>query len=77
MRKIVLFLLGYILIGCQISPSNLERLEKSAWDNLYVLKIEEAYPEFMRLVEVKKTDKNILGLAYTQAILGKGNYYSK
>ena len=53
-----------------------ERFEHEAWEHLYALEIEEAYPKFKKMYEQDKTQKNALGFACTQAVLDSGNYSS-
>ncbi|CAL2093927.1 protein of unknown function [Tenacibaculum sp. 190524A02b] len=72
MRVLLFTILLIILTSC--TTKSFEDLEKLAWSNLYELKIEKAHSLFVELNGIKKTEKNILGLAYTQAILGKENY---
>lgn len=71
---------GLCILICICLVSSVKKsykeIEKLAWTKLYDLEIEEAYPYFLELYEFKKTDKNVLGLAHTQAILNKGNYYT-
>ena len=72
MRVLSLIILLVSLTSCK--TKSFEDKEKLAWSNLYELKIEKAHSLFVELNEIKKSDKNILGLSYTQAILGKDNY---
>jgi hypothetical protein len=53
-----------------------DEIENEAWSQLFEFEFEKANKEFEKLASLKKTDKNILGLAYTQAILEKDNYYN-
>ncbi|MFK7899524.1 MAG: hypothetical protein AB8B61_02075 [Cyclobacteriaceae bacterium] len=74
MRVVLLIILVVNLTSCK--TKNYENIEKLAWSNLYDLKIEKAHFYFVKLNDIKKTEKNILGLAYTQAILGKENFFT-
>lgn len=70
----LLFVLIFGVISCGMTEQ--ERFEHEAWENLYALEIEEAYPKFKRMYEQDKTKKNALGFACSQAVLDSGNYSS-
>ena len=74
MNKILISLFSILmLLSCSKSKNN---DEKQAWDYLYNNEADKAYILFKELIKENSSEKNHLGLAYTQAALDKDNYYS-
>ena len=72
----ILYILIVLVLIISCKQDAYKALEEEAWEDLYTLKIEDAYPKFVTLFEHRRTEKNTLGLAYTQAVLDTGSFIS-